>query len=210
MFWQPILNLSNFYNQFVNAASGAERIFEIMDRRPVVTSREGAQKLEAIEGRVEFKRVTFGYDEEAMVLRDVDFSVASGETIALVGPTGAGKSTVVNLISRFYDIQDGQILIDGKDIRELDLASLRTQMGIMTQDNYIFSGTIRENITFGLDREASDAEVEAAAEVPVVAVDTQVATLLKTITVMLKRLLMMRKTNRRQHQPVVAVASVWL
>ncbi len=149
MFWQPILNLSNFYNQFINAASGAERIFEIIDKQPVVTSKAGAGAMPAIKGGVEFKNVTFGYTDDVDVLKNVDFSVTQGETIALVGPTGAGKSTVVNLVSRFYDIKDGEILIDGNDIRDVELSSLRTQMGIMTQDNYIFSGTIRENIMYG-------------------------------------------------------------
>nr|MCR4948255.1 ABC transporter ATP-binding protein/permease [Treponema sp.] len=161
MFWQPILNLSNFYNQFINAASGAERIFEIIDKQPVVTSREDAEQMPAIKGNVDFKGVTFGYKEDVDVLKNVDFSVTQGETIALVGPTGAGKSTVVNLVSRFYDIKDGAILIDGKDIRNVELASLRTQMGIMTQDNYIFSGTIRENIMYG-KLDASEEEMLAA------------------------------------------------
>lgn len=161
MFWQPILNLSNFYNQFVNAASGAERIFEIIDKKAEVTSKEDAKPMPEVKGNVEFKNVTFGYKKDVDVLKNVDFSVAQGETIALVGPTGAGKSTVVNLVSRFYDIRDGQILIDGKDIRDVELASLRTQMGIMTQDNYIFSGTIRENIMYG-KLEASEEDMLAA------------------------------------------------
>ncbi len=149
MFWQPIMNLSNFYNQFVNAASGAERIFEIIDTKATITSPENANKMPEIQGNVDFKNVTFGYDEDVEVLKNVDFSVKAGETIALVGPTGAGKSTIVNLVSRFYDIKDGKITIDNNDIRNVELESLRTQMGIMTQDNYIFSGTIRENIMYG-------------------------------------------------------------
>ena len=161
MFWQPILNLSNFYNQFVNAASGAERIFEIIDKKTEVTSKEDAKPMPEVKGDVEFKNVTFGYKKDVDVLKNVNFSVAQGETIALVGPTGAGKSTVVNLVSRFYDIRDGQILIDGKDIRDVELASLRTQMGIMTQDNYIFSGTICENIMYG-KLEASEEDMLAA------------------------------------------------
>ncbi|MBQ9537827.1 MAG: ABC transporter ATP-binding protein [Treponema sp.] len=161
MFWQPIMNLSNFYNQFVNAASGAERIFEIIDNKASVTDRPDAQPMPPIQGNVEFKDVTFGYKSDTDVLKDVSFAVSRGETIALVGPTGAGKSTVVNLVSRFYDIKDGAILVDGKDIREVKLDSLRTQMGIMTQDNYIFSGTIRENIMYGrLD--ATEGEMLAA------------------------------------------------
>ena len=163
MFWQPIMNLSNFYNQFVNAASGAERIFEIIDTKAAVKSAVDAPKMPMIKGNVQFKNVTFGYEENVKVLKNVDFDVKSGETIALVGPTGAGKSTVVNLVSRFYDVDDGCILIDGTDIRSVQLDSLRTQMGIMTQDNYIFSGTIRENIMYG-KLDASEKEMIAASK----------------------------------------------
>ena len=163
MFWQPIMNLSNFYNQFVNAASGAERIFEIIDTKANVKSSADAPKMSVIKGNVQFKNVTFGYEEDVKVLQNVDFDVKAGETIALVGPTGAGKSTVVNLVSRFYDVDDGCILIDGIDIRRVQLDSLRTQMGIMTQDNYIFSGTIRENIMYG-KLDASEEEMIAASK----------------------------------------------
>ena len=163
MFWQPIMNLSNFYNQFVNAASGAERIFEIIDTKAAVKSAVDAPKMPLIKGNVQFKNVTFGYEEDVKVLKNVDFDVKAGETIALVGPTGAGKSTVVNLVSRFYDVNDGCILIDGTDIRSVQLDSLRTQMGIMTQDNYIFSGTIRENIMYG-KLDASEEEMIAASK----------------------------------------------
>lgn len=163
MFWQPIMNLSNFYNQFVNAASGAERIFEIIDTKANVKSAENAPKMPLIKGNVQFKNVTFGYEEDVKVLKNVDFDVKAGETIALVGPTGAGKSTVVNLVSRFYDVNDGCVLIDGTDIRSVQLDSLRTQMGIMTQDNYIFSGTIRENIMYG-KLDASEEEMIAASK----------------------------------------------
>ena len=163
MFWQPIMNLSNFYNQFVNAASGAARIFEIIDTKADVKSAVDAPKMPMIKGNVQFKNVTFGYEEDVKVLKNVDFDVKAGETIALVGPTGAGKSTVVNLVSRFYDVDDGCILIDGTDIRSVQLDSLRTQMGIMTQDNYIFSGTIRENIMYG-KLDASEEEMIAASK----------------------------------------------
>ena len=162
MFWQPILNLSNFYNQFINAASGAERIFEIIDKKAQVTSKENALPMPAVKGDVEFRNVTFGYTDQVEVLKNVDFSVKRGETIALVGPTGAGKSTVVNLISRFYDIKDGVIFIDRIDIRDVELSSLRTQMGIMTQDNYIFSGTIRENIMYGKLDATEEEMIEAS------------------------------------------------
>lgn len=163
MFWQPIMNLSNFYNQFVNASTGAERIFEIIDRQADVKDAPDAQEMPSIKGDVEFRNVNFCYEENVPILKDVDFSVKAGETIALVGPTGAGKSTIVNLLSRFYDIQGGSILIDGKEIKSVTLDSLRKQMGIMTQDNYIFSGTIKENIAYG-KLDASDEEIIAAAK----------------------------------------------
>ena len=162
MFWQPIMNLSNFYNQFVNAATGAERIFEIIDTPAHIVDKDNATDMPPINGNVQFKNVTFGYEDEVDVLQNVDFDVKAGETIALVGPTGAGKSTIVNLVSRFYDVKDGGILIDGKDVRDVRLESLRTQMGIMTQDNYIFSGTIRENIMYG-KLDATEEEMLAAA-----------------------------------------------
>ena len=162
MFWQPIMNLSNFYNQFINAASGAERIFEIMDTKQTICDKQDAIEVDDIKGEVNFKNVTFGYDE-VKVLKDVNFDVKAGETIALVGPTGAGKSTIVNLISRFYDIDSGELLIDGKNIKDIKLNSLRTKMGVMTQDNYIFSGTIRENIMYG-KLDATEEEMIAAAK----------------------------------------------
>jgi len=162
MFWQPIMNLSNFYNQFINAASGAERIFEIMDTKQTICDKENAIVVDDIKGDVQFKDVTFGYNE-TKVLKDVSFEVKAGETIALVGPTGAGKSTIVNLISRFYDIDSGELLIDGNNIQDLKLDSLRTKMGVMTQDNYIFSGTIRENLMYG-KLDATEEEMIAAAK----------------------------------------------
>lgn len=163
MFWQPVMNISNFYNQFVNAASGAERIFEIMDSEAVIKDAPDAGQMPPVSGNVEFRNVTFGYEEDVPVLKDVDFQVKEGETIALVGPTGAGKSTIVNLIARFYDVQAGQVLVDGVDVRSVTMASLRSQMGIMTQDNYIFSGTIRENIRYG-KLDATEEEIVAAAK----------------------------------------------
>ncbi len=163
MFWQPIMNLSNFYNQFINAASGAERIFEIIDTQKTVIQKDDASQMPSLKGDVSFKNVTFGYADEVDVLKSVSFDVKAGETIALVGPTGAGKSTVVNLISRFYDVKDGAILIDGYDVRDVTIESLRTQMGVMTQDSYIFSGTIRDNIMYGrLD--ATEEEMLAASK----------------------------------------------
>lgn len=163
MFWQPLMNLSNFYNQLVTNIAGAERIFEILDTQPEITDARDAVSLPDIRGEVEFSHVFFHYDEDPDVLSDVSFRVKAGETIALVGPTGAGKSTIVNLLSRFYDVVQGDILIDGYKLSEVSVESLRRQMGVMTQENFLFSGTVRENIRYGrLD--ATDAEVEEAAK----------------------------------------------
>ena len=162
MFWQPIHNISNFYNQLVTNIAGAERIFEILDTEPSIADGAGAAQMPEIEGKVVFDHVDFSYDDKVKVLDDVSFTIQPGETIALVGPTGAGKTTIVNLISRFYEVTDGAVRIDGRDVREVTLESLRKQMGVMTQDNFLFSGTIRENIRYGrLD--ATDEEIEAAA-----------------------------------------------
>ncbi|MDO5575186.1 MAG: ABC transporter ATP-binding protein, partial [bacterium] len=163
MFWSPIMNLSNFYNQLVTNISGAERIFEIMDTPPEIEDGADVTELPDIEGDVRFEHVTFAYDDATNVLNDVSFHIKPGETIALVGPTGAGKTTIVNLISRFYDVQDGTVYVDGHDIKKVTIESLRQQMGIMTQDNFLFSGTIKENIRYG-KLDATDEEVIAAAK----------------------------------------------
>lgn len=162
MFWQPIHNISNFYNQLVTNIAGAERIFEILDTEPDIADGSAAEQMPEITGEVVFDHVDFSYDDKVKVLDDVSFTIRPGETIALVGPTGAGKTTIVNLISRFYEVTDGSVRIDGRDVRDVTIESLRKQMGIMTQDNFLFSGTIRENIRYGrLD--ATDEEIEAAA-----------------------------------------------
>jgi ATP-binding cassette, subfamily B, multidrug efflux pump len=162
-FWQPILNLSNLYNSFINAVSYLERIFETLDEPVTVSDIPDAHALPPIQGRVTFDNMTFAYDPGHNVLENLSFDVRAGESIALVGPTGAGKTTVVNLISRFYNVSDGRILIDGHDIAEVQLESLRSQMGIMLQDSFIFSGTIMDNIRYGrLD--ATEEEVIAAAK----------------------------------------------
>ena len=163
MFWQPLMNLSNFYNQLVTNITGAERIFEILDTAPEITDAEDAVELPKIKGEVTFSHVSFHYDEDPDVLSDVSFTVKPGETIALVGPTGAGKSTIVNLISRFYDVQKGEVRIDGYDIKKVSVESLREQMGVMTQDNFLFSGTVKDNIRYG-KLDATDEEIEAAAK----------------------------------------------
>ncbi|HEX3021159.1 MAG TPA: ABC transporter ATP-binding protein, partial [Lachnospiraceae bacterium] len=163
MFWSPILNLSNFYNQLITNIAGAERIFEIMDTKPDITDSKDVKELPDIKGDIRFEHVTFAYDEDTVVLDDVSFSVKAGETIALVGPTGAGKTTIVNLISRFYDIQKGDIFVDNFNLKHISIESLRKQMGVMTQDNFLFSGTIKDNIRYGrLD--ATDEEIIAAAK----------------------------------------------
>ena len=149
MFWHPIMNLSNFYNQMITNIAGAERVFEIMDTPAAITDDADVKQLPAIRGEVVFDRVSFSYDASVKVLNQVSFRIRPGETIALVGPTGAGKTTIVNLISRFYDIQEGHIYIDGYDVKKVSIESLRQQMGIMTQDNFLFSGTIRDNIRYG-------------------------------------------------------------
>lgn len=163
MFWNPIMNLSNFYNQIITNIAAAERIFEILDTEPAITDADKVTDIPPIKGNVCFEHVGFSYDETTKVLNDVSFDIAPGETIALVGPTGAGKTTIVNLISRFYDIQEGTIRIDGYDVKDVSIESLRSQMGIMTQDNFLFTGTIRDNIRYG-KLDATDEEIVEAAK----------------------------------------------
>lgn len=163
MFWNPIMNLSNLYNQLVTNVTGAERIFDIMDTEPEIVDQRDVIELPPIEGSVRFDHVSFAYDEDTVVLNDVSFSIKPGETIALVGPTGAGKTTIVNLVSRFYDIQQGNIFIDGFNIKDVSIESLRNQLGVMTQDNFLFSGTVKDNIRYG-KLDACDEEIIAAAK----------------------------------------------
>lgn len=163
MFWRPIMNLSNFYNQLVTNISGAERIFEIMDTKPEIKDADQVIELPEIVGEVTFDHVSFSYDQDTKVLEDVSFHIKAGETIALVGPTGAGKTTIVNLMSRFYDIDEGSIYIDNYNIKDVSIESLRHQMGIMTQDNFLFSGTIKDNLRYG-KLDATDEEIIAAAK----------------------------------------------
>lgn len=163
MFWQPVMNISNFYNTLVSNMSGAERIFEIMDIEPVVKDRIKAIPLPPIKGRVTFDRVSFGYEDDQTVLDGVNFEVQPGETVALVGPTGAGKSSIVNLVNRFYDVRFGAVLIDGYNVKDVTLESLRSQMGVVLQDTFLFSGSIKDNIRFG-KLDAGDEEIVAAAK----------------------------------------------
>lgn len=162
-FWAPISNIGNFYNTLISTMAYVERIFETIDEEVSVKDIEGAKKMPLIQGDVEFKDVVFRYDESANILKDVSFTAKAGETIALVGPTGAGKTTIINLLSRFYDINGGEILIDGTNIHDVTIESLRKQMGVMLQDTFVFSGTIMDNIRYG-KLDASDEEVIAAAK----------------------------------------------
>lgn len=162
-FWQPIMNLGNIFNNFINNIAYLERIFETMDEPVTISDKENAREMPKIRGEVTFDHVTFSYDKSKKILKDVSFTVKPGESIALVGPTGAGKSTIVNLISRFYNVDSGRVLIDGQDISDVTIHSLRSQMGIMMQDSFIFAGTIMDNIRYG-NRSATDEEVIRAAK----------------------------------------------
>lgn len=163
-FWQPIMNLSNIFNNFINNIAYLERIFETLDEPATIADKPNAQDIGDITGEVKFDDVTFSYEQGKTVLEHISFDVKPGESVALVGPTGAGKSTVVSLLSRFYDLDSGKITIDGNDISQATLHSLRSQMGIMLQDSFIFSGTIYDNIRYGrLD--ATEEEIREAAKI---------------------------------------------
>jgi len=163
-FWAPINNLANFYNSIITAMAYLERIFETMDEKLTVDNLPGAIEIPKINGEVKFDKVSFAYEENQMILKNVSFTVEPGQTVALVGPTGAGKTTIINLLSRFYNVTQGKLLIDGHDVKSVTLESLRKQMGVMLQDAFIFSGTIMDNIRYG-KLDATDEEVIAAAKV---------------------------------------------
>ena len=160
-FWDPIISLANIYNNFLTSASYLERIFQTMDEPVDIADSDTARPIDNMKGMVEFKNVNFAYERDIRILKDISFRVNPGESIALVGPTGSGKSTIVNLISRFYNVTSGQLLIDGVDINDITIHSLRSQMGIMLQDSFIFSGTIADNIRYGRP-DATMEEVKAA------------------------------------------------
>ena len=157
-FWGPINNIANTYNAIINNMAYLERIFETMDEEPIVKDLPGAFEMPYIKGSVEFKNVNFCYDDGQRILNGVNFKAKQGESIAFVGPTGAGKTTIINLISRFYDLESGAVLVDGISVRDVKLNSLRRQMGVMLQDSFIFSGTIMDNIRYG-KLDATDEEV---------------------------------------------------
>lgn len=163
-FWNPVINIGNFYNSLITATAYLERIFETMDEVPDIQDAPNAKELPPILGEVTFDHVTFRYEEGKNILNNVSFTITPGQSIALVGPTGAGKTTIINLLSRFYDVNEGSVKVDGHDVREVTLKSLRTQMGVMLQDTFVFSGTILENIQYG-KLDATEEEVIAASKV---------------------------------------------
>jgi len=155
--------LSNFYNQLVVAATSSERIFELLDEKPWITDSPQSRELDVVRGEISFEHVYFEYEKDKMILKDVNFKVSPGETIAIVGPTGSGKTTIINLIARFYDVTDGEVKIDGLNIKQIKQASLRKKVGVMLQEPFIFSGTIAENIKYAKE-DASDEEVIAVSK----------------------------------------------
>lgn len=162
-FWEPINRLGQMYNQMLVAMASSERIFEFLDEKPTVGEKEKPETLPLIEGNVRFDNIVFEYEKGRPALKGISLEAKAGESIALVGHTGSGKSTIINLLCRFYDPVEGRVLIDGHDIRDVTLQSLRSQVGIVLQDTFIFSGSVRDNIRFGrLD--ATDEEIEAAAK----------------------------------------------
>ena len=163
-FWNPVINIGNFYNSLITATAYLERIFETMDVVPEIQDAPHAIALPPIKGTVDFQHVYFRYEEGKNILTDVSFHIEPGQTIALVGPTGAGKTTIINLLSRFYDVNEGAVKIDGYDVRDVTLRSLRKQMGVMLQDTFIFSGTIIENIRYG-NLAATEEEVIQSAKI---------------------------------------------
>ena len=155
-FFNPIQNLAEQFNRLQSAFASAEKIFTVLDMKPEVVDTEGAIELPTVRGEIEFKNVWFAYVGEEWVLRDVSFKVNAKETVAFVGSTGSGKTTILSLICRNYDIQRGEILIDGINIKDIKISSLRRHFGQMLQDVFLFSGTIRSNITLGLEGVTDD------------------------------------------------------
>lgn len=162
-FSRPLSQFATLMNTIQAAVAGGERVFEIMDEVPEIQNKKDALVVQKLQGNVSLEKVSFGYVENKTILKDVSLEANPGETIALVGPTGSGKTTIINLLTRFYDIPKGQINIDGKDIKDYDINSLRSKVGVVLQDTYLFAGTVMDNIRYGrLD--ASDEEVVVAAK----------------------------------------------
>ncbi|TGB00163.1 ABC transporter ATP-binding protein [Sporolactobacillus shoreae] len=163
MFWGPISRLGQVYNQLLVAMASSERIFEFLDEKPSVPDKKNAVSMEKIRGTIDFDHVEFSYDESRKALKGINLHVPAGETLALVGHTGSGKTTIASLVSRFYDVTSGAVSFDGVDVRDINLRELRSSVGTVIQETYIFSGTIMENIRFGKP-DATDQEVVKAAE----------------------------------------------
>ncbi|WLR53658.1 ABC transporter ATP-binding protein [Mesobacillus subterraneus] len=163
MFWEPISRLSQVYNQLLMGMASSERIFEFLDEKPIVSEADQPVELEDMRGEIKFEKVVFSYDEKRTALKGISLEMKAGQTVALVGHTGSGKTTIANLISRFYDPTSGRVLVDGHDLKEVSIGSLRKHISIVLQDTFIFSGTIYDNILFGRP-DASEEEVRAAAE----------------------------------------------
>jgi ABC-type multidrug transport system fused ATPase/permease subunit len=162
-FYMPVRQISRIYTTMQSAMAASERIFEIMDTQPEVQESPDAVELPPIVGRVEYQDVSFAYDEDEYVLHDISLTAEPGQTVAIVGPTGAGKSTIVSLLARLYNLREGTITIDGYNINDVTLRSLRSQMGIVLQDSFLFSGTVRENVKYG-KLDATEQEIIQAAE----------------------------------------------
>lgn len=163
-FVRPLNDIANIFNTLQSALAGAERVFEVLDQKEEVEDKKACKKLKNVRGNVEFKDVSFGYNEDNIVLHDISFKVEEGKSLAIVGATGSGKTTIVNLLTRFYEITEGSITIDGVDIRDYSRDSLRSNLGIVLQDTYLFSGTIKENIMYGKEA-ATDLEIISAAKI---------------------------------------------
>jgi ATP-binding cassette, subfamily B, multidrug efflux pump len=163
MFWEPISRLGQVYNQLLMGMASSERIFEFLDEKPIVSETDHPAELEDMRGEIKFDKVVFSYDDKRTALKGVSLEMKAGQTVALVGHTGSGKTTIANLISRFYDPTSGRVLVDGHDLKEVSIGSLRKHISIVLQDTFIFSGTIYDNILFGRP-DATEEEVRAAAE----------------------------------------------
>ncbi|WP_438825093.1 ABC transporter ATP-binding protein [Bacillus sp. JJ1122] len=163
MFWEPISRLGQVYNQLLMGMASSERIFEFLDEKPIVSEADNPVELNDLRGEIQFEKAVFSYDNKRIALKGINLGIKAGQTVALVGHTGSGKTTIANLISRFYDPTAGRVLVDGHDLKNVSLSSLRKNISIVLQDTFIFSGTIYDNIRFGRP-EATDEEVKAAAE----------------------------------------------
>ena len=163
-FVRPLNDIANIFNTLQSALAGAERVFEVLDQKEEIEDKKECKELANVRGNVEFKDVSFGYNEDNIVLHDISFKVEEGKSLAIVGATGSGKTTIVNLLTRFYEITKGSITIDGVDIRDYSRDSLRSNFGIVLQDTYLFSGTIKENIMYGKE-DATDLEIISAAKI---------------------------------------------